>query len=40
MSQSTKRIIKVISKILKFAASQLDVLLKEEEEMSKGPTIE
>jgi len=32
MAESTKRIIKVLIKILKFSASQFEVLLREEEE--------
>lgn len=36
MAKSTKTIIKVIIKILKFAASQFELLLREEEENLKA----
>jgi hypothetical protein len=35
MNKSTKTIVKVIIKILKFAASQFEVMLREEEENQK-----
>jgi hypothetical protein len=38
MSKSAKRLIKVFIQILKFAASQLDVFLKEEEQNEKVNT--
>lgn len=35
-SNSTKRLLKVIVKILKFAASQIELYIKEEEEKEQG----